>query len=201
MKILKMNGVIEMKLIIICGPHAVGKMTVGQELAALTGFKLMHNHTTIEFVNQFFDVFGSNEGKKLNSLIKQELLTTISNSDLPGFIYTCMVAFDVESSVKSMENVVEMFKARGADIYVVELFADFEVRLERNKTENRLLNKPSKRDIIKSENIFRQIESEHTLNSDDGELNYENYLRIDNTNLLPDEAAKYICEKFALKIF
>ena len=34
-----------MKLVIIFGPHAVGKMTVGQELAKITDLKLFHNHS------------------------------------------------------------------------------------------------------------------------------------------------------------
>ena len=28
----------------ICGPQAVGKMTVGQELAKMTEYKLFYNH-------------------------------------------------------------------------------------------------------------------------------------------------------------
>lgn len=42
-----------MKLIILFGPQAVGKMTVGQSLASLTNFKLFHNHMSIDFVSQF----------------------------------------------------------------------------------------------------------------------------------------------------
>jgi len=55
-------------LVIIIGPHAVGKMTVGQELAKLTGLKLFHNHMSIELVRKFFSVRGSKEGKYLNTL-------------------------------------------------------------------------------------------------------------------------------------
>ena len=43
-----------MKFVIIVGPHAVGKMTVGQELEKITGLKLFHNHMTIELVSPFF---------------------------------------------------------------------------------------------------------------------------------------------------
>ncbi|MCH7663235.1 MAG: shikimate kinase, partial [Chloroflexi bacterium] len=43
-----------MKFIILFGPLAVGKMTVGQELEKLTGLKLFHNHLTIELVLPFF---------------------------------------------------------------------------------------------------------------------------------------------------
>ena len=42
-------------LIVVCGPQAVGKMTVGQELMKLTGLRLFHNHMTIEPV---LDIFG-----------------------------------------------------------------------------------------------------------------------------------------------
>lgn len=44
---------VQMKLVIIFGPQAVGKMTVGQELEKLTGLKLFHNHMTIELVSHF----------------------------------------------------------------------------------------------------------------------------------------------------
>ncbi len=49
-----------MKLVIIFGPPAVGKMTVGYELAKLTGLKVFHNHMTIEIALNFFD-FGQPE--------------------------------------------------------------------------------------------------------------------------------------------
>ena len=45
-------------LMYLVGPPAVGKMTVGQEIAARTGMRLFHNHMTIELVLQFFE-FGS----------------------------------------------------------------------------------------------------------------------------------------------
>jgi adenylate kinase family enzyme len=35
-------------LVFIVGPPAVGKMTVGYELAQRTGLKLFHNHHTID---------------------------------------------------------------------------------------------------------------------------------------------------------
>jgi hypothetical protein len=44
-----------MKFIVVFGPPAVGKMTVGYELEKLTGFRLFHNHMTIELVLNFFD--------------------------------------------------------------------------------------------------------------------------------------------------
>ncbi len=47
-----------MNLIFIHGSPAVGKLTVARELAKLTGFRLFHNHLTVDLVSSIFD-FGS----------------------------------------------------------------------------------------------------------------------------------------------
>ncbi len=47
-----------MKFILIFGPRAVGKMTVGHELEKITSLKLFHNHQTIElleFVTRYLE--------------------------------------------------------------------------------------------------------------------------------------------------
>lgn len=50
-----------MKLVLIFGPQAVGKMTVGQELAKITGLKLFHNHMTIDLVSNFSHIIPKKE--------------------------------------------------------------------------------------------------------------------------------------------
>jgi shikimate kinase len=54
MVLIRKDNLKTMKLIIIFGPQAVGKMTVGQELGKITNLKLFHNHMTIELVSPFF---------------------------------------------------------------------------------------------------------------------------------------------------
>ena len=44
-----------MKLVVLFGPPAVGKMTVGRELERFTGLRLFHNHMTIDLALRFFD--------------------------------------------------------------------------------------------------------------------------------------------------
>jgi len=83
------------------------------------------------------------------------------------------------------------------EVYCVELIADQAVRLERNKTENRLNSKASKRDLEASEQRLLN-EERYRLVSNEGEIPFENYLRIDNTDLVPDVVAKMIKEKFDL---
>ena len=187
-----------MKLVIILGPHAVGKMTVGQELASITGLKLFHNHMTIELVRNFFSVHGSPEGRRLNALFRQEIFEAVACSDLPGLIFTYMFDFDDPSEYEYINSIISLFEDHGAETCVVELCADFEVRIERNKTENRLLNKPSKRDIEKSEELFRSLEAKYRLNTYEDEVPFRNYLKIDNTNQLPEVVARRIKEYFVL---
>ena len=175
------------KLVVILGPHAAGKMTVGQELAKITGLKLLHNHMTIELVRNFFSVHDSPEGARLNNLFRQEIFETVARSDLPGLIFTYMFDFDAPSEYAYINALISLFKSNGADTCVVELRADYDVRIERNKTENRLSNKPSKRDVAKSEVLFRDLESRYRLNSRDDEAPFENYFKIDNTNITPEK--------------
>ena len=46
-----------MKLVLLVGNGAVGKMTVGQALMEQTGLRLFHNHMTIEPVLEIFGQF------------------------------------------------------------------------------------------------------------------------------------------------
>ena len=186
-----------MKLVIILGPHAVGKMTVGQELQKITGLKLFHNHMTIELVNNFFSP-GSEEGKRLIKLFRQEIFEAVAKSDLPGMIFTFMFGFDIPSEYEYIDSVKALFESNGAEVCFVELRADFDVRIERNKTENRLLNKPTKRNIEWSEKLFRSTEAKYRLNTYEDEYPYENYFKLDNTNLSPQEAAQIIKDHFGL---
>ncbi len=58
--------------------------------------------------------------------------------------------------------------------------------------------KASKRDVAWSKaNLLKDV-SKHRLNSEDGEVWFDNHVKIDNTNLLPDEVADIVIEQFKL---
>jgi len=178
-----------MKLVIIVGSGAVGKMTVGQELMKITDLRLFHNHMMIEPVIDIFGYFHGGVTQKLREVIFEEFL----KSDNAGMIFTFMWAFDMPSDREYIMSVAQRFD----EVYCVELIADQAVRLERNKTENRLNSKASKRDLEASEQRLLN-EERYRLVSNEGEIPFENYLRIDNTDLVPDVVAKMIKEKFDL---
>ena len=186
--------------VIILGPHAVGKMTVGQELAKITGLRLFHNHMSIELARKLFAPNEKEEFNSLNRAIRQKVFDLFAKGDLPGLIFTYMCAFDLQEEFDYLISLIQLFKSNGAKCCVVELCADFDVRLIRNKSENRLLHKESKRDLEWSEDEMRMTSKKYRLNSYEGEeLPFENYMKLDNTYLPPDEAAKMIKAYFDLE--
>ena len=183
-----------MKLLFIIGNAAVGKMTVGQELMKLTGLRLFHNHMTIEPV---IEIFGQYNGKVINRL-RQVVFEEFAKSDCYGMIFTYMWAFDQQSDWDYIEHVKSIFSPYNTEFFYVELTAPSEIRLQRNVTENRLQNKASKRDIEVSNQRLICADAQYRLESFEGEIPFDNIIKIDNSNLPPDVVAKMIQEKFNL---
>ncbi len=183
-----------MKFVWIVGDSAVGKMTVGQELMKITGLRLFHNHMMIEPV---LDIFGSFRGEtiiQLREIIFREFVKT----DNYGMIHTIMWAFDMPSDWNYVNHVTGIFQQAGAEVYCVELVAPQEVRLQRNETPNRLLHKASKRDVEASRARLIRDNERYRLESLPGEIPFEHYIKIDNSNLPPETVAAMIKEKFEL---
>ena len=183
-----------MKLVFLIGSGAVGKMTVGQELMKLTGLRLFHNHMTIEPVIEIFGRYQNHVVSRLRDVIFEEFAA----SDQYGMIFTYMWAFDQPSDWDYIEHVKEIFKPYGTEFYYVELVASQEERLRRNATENRMANKASKRNVELSNQRILREDSQYRLESLEGEISFDNYMKIDNTNLSAQETARRIRERFNL---
>lgn len=186
-----------MKLVLLFGPQAVGKMTVGQELLKITGLKLFHNHMTIDLVSNYFD-YGSEEGRRLVDIYRMEMFRAVAKSNLKGLIFTYTWCFEIEEDWEYTEIICNIFKEKGGEVYFVELEADLEERLKRNETMYRLEHKYAKRNLKKSKKLLLDAEVKHRNNSYDGEIKYENYLRINNNNIPAKEVAEIIKRKFNL---
>ena len=186
-----------MNFILLFGPQAVGKMTVGQELEKITELKLFHNHMTIELVTPFFN-YSTEAGKRLVHLFRQEIFEEVSKSNLYGLIFTYVWAFDAQADWDYVDKVCNLFESRGGVVYFVELEADLAERLERNKSPHRLEHKPTKRNLERSERDLKSTMERYRLNSIEGEIKRENYIKINNADLSAEEVAKIIKEKFQL---
>ena len=101
-----------MKIIFIIGPHAVGKMTVGQELEKLTGFPLFHNHTTIELVHPFVS-YGTPAGRKLVNGVRELFFRAFAESGGAGYILTFVWAFSEPGERAYIDHVRRIFEEKG----------------------------------------------------------------------------------------
>ena len=183
-----------MKLLFLIGNAAVGKMTVGQALMQQTGLRLFHNHMMIEPVIEIMGAYRPDVTLQLREIIFREF----AKSDQKGMIFTYLWAFDMQSDWDYIDHVAEIFRQQGAEIYYTELVCSQEVRLQRNETENRLKHKASKRDLEASRTRLLRDDAQHRCESLPGEIPFENYLKLDNTNLSPEKAAAIIQDHFHL---
>ena len=183
-------------LIIVSGPQAVGKMTVAESLRDKIGYSLMVNHDSIEVSDKIFER-GSAAQKELNKLIREDAFKTAIKYDI-NMIFTFVVAYDCQEDIDYLNNLKSMFEATGGNFYFVELSADLQTRLERNVTPHRLESKYSKNDIERSTQDLLETMEQYRLNSNDGETICLNHLKINNTNLSPDEVSNIIIENFRL---
>ena len=138
-----------MTLIVILGPPAVGKMTVGMELERRTGLRLFHNHMTVDPVVQFF-AFGSPPYSKLVGEFRRRIFEEVAASDLPGLIFTYVWALNDPRDKAHIDGLTKIFADRGSRICYVELEAAQAERLRRNETPLRLAEKAPKRDLENS---------------------------------------------------
>lgn len=184
-------------LVFIIGPPAVGKMTVGDELARRTGLRLFHNHQTIDLILPFFP-FGSPPFGRLVGEFRRRILEEVASSDLPGIIFTFVWAFNLAADDAVVEEYSEIFRARGGRVVYVELEATQDERLRRNETEFRLAAKPFKRDVAASRQQLLELDDKYQLNSRGRLAGRPDYLHVDNTQLSAAQVAERIIETFGL---
>lgn len=183
----------------VFGPPSVGKMTVGRAVARRSTFRLFHNHAVLEPLLEVFD-YGTPPFNRLLGEFRRRMIleAAASGTDL---LLTYAWALELDEDAREVEDYIRPYVEAGADVAFVELYADLETRLARNRTELRLLEKRSKRDVEWSDDNVRDLER-HVLNTDPaadtpttrGEqfLSRHRHLRLDNTHDSADETAERI---------
>lgn len=180
-----------MRFLLLIGPPAVGKMTVGRELARLTGLKLFHNHMSIELVHHFFD-FGTPAFSRLDRSIRFSIFREVAQGDLSGLIFTLVWAHNEAADAEYVKEILDIFREVGAEIAIVELRAGMEERLRRNRLSDRLEAKPTKRNLEQSEASLRQSETEYRMYANDREVEKWGITVVDNAHGNPALTARRI---------
>jgi len=106
-----------MKLIFLHGAPAVGKLAVARELARLTGYKLFHNHLTVDLVGSLF-AFGSQPFVSLRENIWLAAFREAARNNL-SLIFT----FNPERTVREqfIKDAIDVVESAGGKVVFVEL--------------------------------------------------------------------------------
>jgi chloramphenicol 3-O-phosphotransferase len=168
-----------MRLIFLHGAPAVGKLTVARELARLIGFKLFHNHLTVDLVGSVF-AFGSEPFVELREEIWLTIFGLAANYDI-SLIFT----FAPEGTVRPqfIQDTINVIEAAGGEVIFVELTCD-EDEIERR------MNAPSRSEFDKLQSIeqYRRLKKS-------GAFEFppiQSQLTVDTTHSAPVATARLI---------
>lgn len=169
------------KLIFLHGAVAVGKLTVARELADLTGFRLFHNHLTVDLVTSLFP-FGSEPFINLREQIWLAAFAEATRNNV-SLIFT----FNPERTVRErfVQDAIDVVEGAGGQIVFVELTCT-EAELERR------LEDASRREFGKLSSL-----SQYRSLRDAGAFEFPRLpsgISLDTTNTAPAATAKLIHE-------
>jgi len=170
-----------MKLVFIYGMPATGKLTVAKELAALTDYKLFHNHLVVDLLMEVFE-FGTKSFVELRERIWLDVFKSASDSGADGLVFT----FAPEKTVRQefIERTISQCKAAGDKLVFVELHCDTAEMEKRLGSDERKRHKK-----LTSFELMRELASAKTF---DTPRVPEPDLRIDTGRHAPKESALMI---------
>jgi hypothetical protein len=177
-----------MKLIFIYGSPAAGKLTVANEIARRTGFKVFHNHLSIDCVVPVFE-FGSPPFFRLIELIRYEVVAEAARAG-QDLVYTFCYAKDLDDA--HVAEVARRVEENGGEVCFVQLVCDKEILKKRVTEESRKRHgKASTPEMVdfffRTYDLFSPVPDRESL-------------RIDNSELPPQEAAQQIIDHFDLQV-
>jgi shikimate kinase len=175
-----------MRLVFLYGPPAAGKLTIGRELVALTGFRLFHNHLTVDLARELFD-FGSEPFQRLVDDLRLRVFAAAADSDLPGLIFTFVYGGPDEAFIRQTMSVME---TAGAEVSFVQVTCPPEELLNRVGDESRR----AYHKLANRETLDALLRERDWLSA----IPFVESLLVDTTQVTPAEAARVIAEHFRL---
>ena len=106
-----------MNVVYIYGPPAAGKLTVAKEVAALTGYRIFHNHLSIDCVLPVFE-FGTDPFWRLVHSIRESILAEAAREGV-DLIFTTV--YNHPGSVPQTGRRFHAIESNGGRICLVQL--------------------------------------------------------------------------------
>lgn len=174
-----------MKLLSLYGPPASGKLTIAQKLSKLTDIALFHNHLSRDIVK---DIYGDNllEHYALVDQIRFDVLDYCARQG------TDLIFTYVYGGAQDDDNVrrfMEIIESHDGEMIFIELMADREDLIQRVSDNSRKRFKK-----LTDPEVQSRITEDLSIYS----IPFVYPLRINTSELSPDESAEFIATQLGL---
>lgn len=179
-----------MKLVLLYGPPAAGKLTVAKALAAQTGYALIDNHRATDYL---LEVFPRSEERfnevrtRLGRRARLDIFAEAAKADVNLIGTFAPIADGWEDFMRDIRQVVE---ENGGEICFVQLLPTRDVLVERTVD-------PSRSNKISTVERWNEVAQNHPhifATFPDFE-----HLVLDNSTLSPEQAAQKIIQTYNLR--
>jgi adenylate kinase family enzyme len=175
------------QLVFLYGPPGVGKYTIGVELAARTGFRLLHNHLTVNLVTAVFER-RSDVWLRLLHRVRRDVVTEAAHHGV-DLIMTSV--FDGTSeTVDAWRTMLEPVEAEGGAVLFVQLTCERDELFRRVEQESRraldkLVSRVGLMELLDRGDMFSPGP-------------FGPHLRLDVTRIAPSDAATAIIQHYGI---
>ncbi|MFT3744596.1 MAG: AAA family ATPase [Pyrinomonadaceae bacterium] len=175
-----------MKLIIIHGPPAAGKLTIANAIAELTAFKVFHNHLTIDCAKPVFD-FGTPAFWRIVLELRLHVIAEAARENIDIIHTFCYAKGDDD---KQFQQLIDAAEDNGGEVHIVLLRCGDEERKRR-------IGNPSRHQIGKltdPDSVGRDTDVIDLQSPYPG----RDTLIVDTDHITPDETAEVILQHYNL---
>ena len=176
-------------IIVLYGPVAAGKLTVGEILSEKLGYKLSHNHLINDLVRSVYDK-GTLGGERLIEEFRIKFYEEVVKSGI-SFIITHTYSNNFVSKTglsdpEYMKKLEAIFEKHNANAIFIHIKSNKETLIDRVSHQSR----KRFRKLTDKEEMKKLLEN----NDFDTSAPVKNNVVIDNSNFTPEETASKIIE-------